>query len=58
MIFLNTGKNALDIAKAFADSRIIDLLQNELENLPEVPEKKAAEKKSTPKPVETVKKEV
>ncbi|NWX10691.1 ANKE1 protein, partial [Caloenas nicobarica] len=54
----SNGKNALDIAKAFADSRIIDLLQNELENLPEVPEKKAAEKKSTLKPVDAVKKEL
>ncbi|NXS44622.1 ANKE1 protein, partial [Balaeniceps rex] len=63
----SNGKNALDIAKVFADSRIIDLLQNKLENLPEVPEKKEAEKgkvvkpksPSTPMPVEVqaVKKE-
>ncbi|NXY83305.1 ANKE1 protein, partial [Alcedo cyanopectus] len=38
------GKNALDIAQAFADSRIIDLLKNEMESLPEVPDKKEAEK--------------
>lgn len=66
--FLNTGKNALDIAKVFADSRIIGLLQNKLEDLPKAPEKKEAEKEkvvkpkspSTPMPVEVqaVKKEV
>lgn len=48
--FLNTGKNALDIAKVFADSRIIDLLQEKLENLPEEPEKKEAEKVKVVKP--------
>ena len=68
IFFLNTGKNALDIAKVFADSRISDLLQNTLENLPKVPDKKAAEKEkvvkskspSTLKAVEvqSVKKEV
>ncbi|KAM6084464.1 ankyrin repeat and EF-hand domain-containing protein 1 isoform 4-T6 [Theristicus caerulescens] len=46
----SNGKSALDIAKVFADSRIIDLLQNELENLPKVPEKKAAEKEKVVKP--------
>ncbi|XP_069706283.1 ankyrin repeat and EF-hand domain-containing protein 1 [Phaenicophaeus curvirostris] len=40
----SNGKNALDIAKEFADSRIIALLENEVEKLPEVPEKKEAEK--------------
>ncbi|NWU96962.1 ANKE1 protein, partial [Upupa epops] len=40
----SNGKNALDIAKAFADSRIIDLLQDRLKNLPKVPEKKEADK--------------
>ncbi|XP_054678563.1 ankyrin repeat and EF-hand domain-containing protein 1 isoform X3 [Grus americana] len=55
----SNGKNALDIAKVFADSRIIDLLQNKLENLPEVTEKKAEKEKlvkpkspSTPMPAE------
>ncbi|KFQ30413.1 Ankyrin repeat and EF-hand domain-containing protein 1 [Mesitornis unicolor] len=33
----------------FADSRIIDLLQNKMENLPEVPGKKAAERVVKPK---------
>lgn len=55
-IFLNTGKNPLDIAEVFADSRIIDLLQNKLDNLPEVEEKKEKAVKpkpsSTPKPAE------
>ncbi|NXG79558.1 ANKE1 protein, partial [Baryphthengus martii] len=37
----SNGKNALDIARVFADSRIIDLLQNKLKSLPEVPDKKA-----------------
>ncbi|NWS53952.1 ANKE1 protein, partial [Chunga burmeisteri] len=46
----SNGKNALDIAKVFTDSRIIDLLQNRLENLPKVPEKKAAEKEKVVKP--------
>ncbi|NXP48988.1 ANKE1 protein, partial [Heliornis fulica] len=46
----SNGKNALDIAKEFADSRIIDLLQNKLENLPKVPEKKAAGKEKVVKP--------
>ncbi|NXI37972.1 ANKE1 protein, partial [Galbula dea] len=46
----SNGKNALDIAKVFADSRIIDLLQNEMENLPEVPEKKEAETRKVVKP--------
>ncbi|KFV02286.1 Ankyrin repeat and EF-hand domain-containing protein 1 [Tauraco erythrolophus] len=46
----SNGKNALDIAEVFADSRIIDLLQNKLENLPKVPEKKAAEKQKAVKP--------
>ncbi|NXX74635.1 ANKE1 protein, partial [Urocolius indicus] len=41
------GKNALDIAEVFADSRIIDLLQKKLENLPE---KKEAEKEKVVKP--------
>ncbi|KAM9382150.1 ankyrin repeat and EF-hand domain-containing protein 1 [Phaethornis superciliosus] len=54
----SNGKNVLDIAKAFADSTIIDLLQKELENLPEVPEKKEAKREaekspSTPVPAET-----
>lgn len=49
-LFLNTGKNALDIAKVFADSRIIDLLQNKLDNLPNVTEKKGAEKGTVAKP--------
>ncbi|XP_061220787.1 ankyrin repeat and EF-hand domain-containing protein 1 isoform X2 [Neopsephotus bourkii] len=52
----SNGKNPLDIAKVFADSRIIDLLQNKLDNLPEVPEKKEKAVKpkasSTPKPAE------
>ncbi|KFQ25982.1 Ankyrin repeat and EF-hand domain-containing protein 1 [Merops nubicus] len=39
-----SGQNALDIAEVFADSRVIDLLRSELENLPEVPEEKEAEK--------------
>ncbi|XP_064366066.1 ankyrin repeat and EF-hand domain-containing protein 1 [Dromaius novaehollandiae] len=64
------GESVVDIAKAFADSRIIDLLQNKLDHLPKVPEKKAEKGKkgkkvakpkspSKPKPVEveTVKKE-
>lgn len=49
-VFLNTGKNALDIAKVFANFRIIDLLQEKLENLPEEPEKKEAEKVKVVKP--------
>ncbi|NXC45941.1 ANKE1 protein, partial [Penelope pileata] len=44
----SNGKNALDIAKVFADSRIIDLLQNKLDNLPEGTEKKGAEKGKLP----------
>ncbi|KFZ55417.1 Ankyrin repeat and EF-hand domain-containing protein 1, partial [Antrostomus carolinensis] len=55
----SNGKNALDIAKVFADSRIIDLLQNIMENLSEVPEKKTEKEKvvkpkspATPMPVE------
>ncbi|XP_033916852.1 ankyrin repeat and EF-hand domain-containing protein 1 [Melopsittacus undulatus] len=52
----SNGKSPLDIAKVFADSRIIDLLQNKLDNLPEVPEKKEKSVKrkasSTPKPAE------
>ncbi|XP_064002189.1 ankyrin repeat and EF-hand domain-containing protein 1 isoform X2 [Pogoniulus pusillus] len=44
----SNGQNALDIAQAFADSRIIELLQNELENLPQLPEKKDAEKVKEP----------
>ncbi|NXG58044.1 ANKE1 protein, partial [Hemiprocne comata] len=47
----SNGKNALDIAKVFADSRIIGLLQSELENLPEVPEKKEAKKEKIEEPV-------
>ncbi|XP_009905215.2 ankyrin repeat and EF-hand domain-containing protein 1 [Dryobates pubescens] len=47
----SNGKNALDIAQAFADSRIIELLQNELENLPQVPEKKDEEKIKEPSKV-------
>ncbi|XP_030346112.1 ankyrin repeat and EF-hand domain-containing protein 1 isoform X2 [Strigops habroptila] len=47
----SNGKNPLDIAKVFADSRIIDLLQNKLDNLPEVPEKQ--EKSVKPKPSST-----
>ncbi|XP_076191219.1 ankyrin repeat and EF-hand domain-containing protein 1 isoform X3 [Aptenodytes patagonicus] len=46
----SNGKNALDIAKVFADSRIIDLLQNKLEDLPKIPEKKEAEKEKAAKP--------
>ncbi|XP_040523971.1 ankyrin repeat and EF-hand domain-containing protein 1 [Gallus gallus] len=46
----SNGKNALDIAKVFADSRIIDLLQNKLDNLPKVTEKKGAEKGTVAKP--------
>ncbi|KFO84239.1 Ankyrin repeat and EF-hand domain-containing protein 1, partial [Buceros rhinoceros silvestris] len=46
----SNGKNALDIAKVFADSRIIDVLQDKLENLPEEPEKKEAEKVKVVKP--------
>ncbi|NXY67275.1 ANKE1 protein, partial [Glareola pratincola] len=46
----SNGKNALDIAKVFADSRIIDLLQNKLENLTEVLEKKEAGKEKVVKP--------
>ncbi|KAM6404794.1 ankyrin repeat and EF-hand domain-containing protein 1 isoform 2-T4 [Pluvialis apricaria] len=46
----SNGKNALDIAKVFADSRIIDLLQNKLESLPKVPEKKEAGKEKVLKP--------
>ncbi|NXN22339.1 ANKE1 protein, partial [Nycticryphes semicollaris] len=63
----SNGKNALDTAKVFGDSRIIELLQNKLENLSDVPEKKEAGKAkvvkakspSTPMPVEVqaVKKE-
>ncbi|NXF29792.1 ANKE1 protein, partial [Nyctibius bracteatus] len=45
----SNGQNALDIAKAFADSRVIDLLQDKLENLPEVPEKKPAQKEKVVK---------
>ncbi|XP_054239723.1 ankyrin repeat and EF-hand domain-containing protein 1 [Indicator indicator] len=44
----SNGKNALDIAQAFADSRIIELLQTKLENLPQVPEKKDEEKVKEP----------
>ncbi|XP_051470139.1 ankyrin repeat and EF-hand domain-containing protein 1 isoform X2 [Apus apus] len=47
----SNGKNALDIAQAFADSRIIDLLQSEMENLPEVAERKEAKKEKVEKPV-------
>ncbi|NXN38900.1 ANKE1 protein, partial [Rhinoptilus africanus] len=46
----SNGKNALDIAKVFADSRIIDLLQNKLEKLAEVLEKKEAGKEKVVKP--------
>uniref|UniRef100_A0A8B9UB17 Ankyrin repeat and EF-hand domain containing 1 n=1 Tax=Anas zonorhyncha TaxID=75864 RepID=A0A8B9UB17_9AVES len=46
----SNGKNALDIAKVFADSRIIDLLQNKLDNLLMVSEKKGAEKEKVAKP--------
>ncbi|KAM6280964.1 ankyrin repeat and EF-hand domain-containing protein 1 [Porphyrio hochstetteri] len=46
----SNGQNALDIAKVFADSRIIDLLQDKLQKLPEVPEKKPAEKEKVVKP--------
>ncbi|KFP35987.1 Ankyrin repeat and EF-hand domain-containing protein 1 [Chlamydotis macqueenii] len=46
----SNGKTALDIAKVFANSQIIDLLQNNLDNLPEVPEKQAAEKEKVVKP--------
>ncbi|KFR11770.1 Ankyrin repeat and EF-hand domain-containing protein 1 [Opisthocomus hoazin] len=45
----SNGKNDFDIAKVFADSRISDLLQNTLENLPKVPDKKAAEKEKVVK---------
>ncbi|NXX20313.1 ANKE1 protein, partial [Podargus strigoides] len=45
----SNGKNALDIAKAFADSRIIDLLQNKMENLPEEPENTKEEKEKVVK---------
>ncbi|XP_035178220.1 ankyrin repeat and EF-hand domain-containing protein 1 isoform X3 [Oxyura jamaicensis] len=45
----SNGKNALDIAKVFADSRIIDLLQNKLDNLLKVSERKA-EKEKVAKP--------
>ncbi|NXH16188.1 ANKE1 protein, partial [Bucco capensis] len=44
------GKNALDIAKVFADSTIIDLLQSKLDDLPEAPEKKEAETVKVVKP--------
>ncbi|NXO02033.1 ANKE1 protein, partial [Rhinopomastus cyanomelas] len=64
----SSGKNALDLAKVFADSRIIDLLQDKMENLPEEPEKKEADKLKVVKPkspstlmladVQAVKKEV
>ncbi|NWI11268.1 ANKE1 protein, partial [Crypturellus soui] len=58
----------VDIAKAFADFRIIDLLQSKLDRLPRIPEKKEKGKKGKkvakpkspkPKPVEeeTMKKE-
>ncbi|NWI62721.1 ANKE1 protein, partial [Todus mexicanus] len=40
----SNGKNALDIAQVFADSRIIDLLQNKLDSLLEVQEKAELEK--------------
>ncbi|NXI54378.1 ANKE1 protein, partial [Chloroceryle aenea] len=59
----SNGKNALDIAQVFADSRIIDLLQNKLESLPEVPNKKEKAMKSKspstlmPSEVQAVKKE-
>ncbi|NXQ81587.1 ANKE1 protein, partial [Nyctibius grandis] len=63
----SNGQNALDIAKVFADSRIIDMLQNKLENLPEVPEKKPPQKEKvvtlkspstqTPAEVQAVKEE-
>ncbi|NXK46717.1 ANKE1 protein, partial [Chauna torquata] len=46
----SNGKNALDIAKVFADSRIIDLLQNKMDNLLKVTEKKRAEKEKVAKP--------
>ena len=50
MFIFKYRKNALDIAKVFADSRIIDLLQNKLDNLPKVTEKKGAEKGTVAKP--------
>ncbi|NXU49567.1 ANKE1 protein, partial [Turnix velox] len=43
------GKNTLDIAKEFADSRIIDLLQDRMENLPEIPGKKEGGKEKVVK---------
>ncbi|NWX48345.1 ANKE1 protein, partial [Steatornis caripensis] len=46
----SNGNNALDIAEVFADSRIIDLLQNKLENLPKAPEKKEPQKEKVVKP--------
>ncbi|XP_072188193.1 ankyrin repeat and EF-hand domain-containing protein 1 [Excalfactoria chinensis] len=54
----SNGKNALDIAKVFADSRIIDLLQNKLDNSPNITEKgKTAKPKMQAEDVQAVKKE-
>ncbi|NXJ75116.1 ANKE1 protein, partial [Trogon melanurus] len=50
----SNGKNALDIAKAFADSRIIDLLRNKLESLLEVAEENEAGKAVKPKSPSTL----
>ncbi|NWR91613.1 ANKE1 protein, partial [Furnarius figulus] len=47
------GKNALDIAKVFQNARIIDLLQNVLDNLPEPEEETKTGKGGKPKSSES-----
>ncbi|NWR69964.1 ANKE1 protein, partial [Centropus unirufus] len=46
----SNGKNALDVATEFENTRIIDLLQNELEKLLEISDNKEAEKGKAAKP--------
>ncbi|NWI91005.1 ANKE1 protein, partial [Pitta sordida] len=52
-----SGKNALDIAKVFEDARIIDLLQNHLDSLPEPEEEAKPAKGGKPKSSEPQKPE-
>nr|XP_006136086.1 ankyrin repeat and EF-hand domain-containing protein 1 [Pelodiscus sinensis]XP_025033745.1 ankyrin repeat and EF-hand domain-containing protein 1 [Pelodiscus sinensis] len=44
------GQNTLDIAKAYADFRLIDLLQEKLDRLPKPPEAKGDKEKKGKKP--------
>ncbi|NXP28293.1 ANKE1 protein, partial [Scytalopus superciliaris] len=53
----SNGKSALDIAKVFENARIIDLLQNLLDNLPEPEEEAKTAKGGKPKSSESQKPE-